>query len=1041
MFMSRLIRTLIFALSICFSVSAADHPPIDFGRQIRPLLSDRCYQCHGPDEQQRATELRLDDQDRSFAILDSGDTAIVPGHADASEIIRRMESTDPDYRMPPADSGKSISPNELETFKRWINSGASWGKHWAFQRPVRPTLPKVQDQTWVSNPIDRFVLRTLEARQWSAAPPADRRTLIRRATLAATGLPPTPEEVRLFLCDPSPFAYDQLVDRLLQSPRFGEHQARYWLDAARYGDTHGLHLDNERSIWRYRDWVIDAFNRNLPFDQFTIWQLAGDLLLNPTTEQLIATGFHRCNVTTSEGGAIAEEFAARYAIDRVETTAAVWMGLTAGCAVCHDHKYDPLSQREFYQLYAYFANQAEKAMDGNAQAPPPAMRAPTFLQQIKHARLVKAEAAAEQRLQQLRQRLSDDRTWEAQFAKSFQPTALAPTDYVLYHPLDNPETLSTGHVQGRLIAVPGKVAGAVAFDGASHLVHPRGPSFSRDNAFSCGAWAQIADDGELTVLACLDGSDDLRGVDLTIDDGKVCVRLLHRWPDNALRVQTTLPLRKEKWYHVFATYDGSGKASGIEIYIDGVSPDLEITHDSLTRSIKTQVPLRIGARPSGANFSGSLDEVMIFARQLGPREVKHLVGRNPLVEILAVAPERRSDERDRQLIDAYLATISEGQRANREYEAARKRRQRLEQNFPNTLILKERDAPREAHVLIRGQYDHPGEKVSPSVPAFLPPSRALEPSRLSFARWLVSDQHPLTARVVVNRIWQQYFGQGLVKTSEDFGSQGDWPSHPELLDYLATQLLAKQWDLKSLHREILTSATFRQSSIPSPRAIEEDPENRLLSHGPRFRLDAEVIRDLALSTSGLLAGEIGGPSVKPPQPAGLWQAVAYTTSNTARFAADNGDKRYRRGLYTFWKRTSPPPQMQILDAPSREVCTLRRPRTNTPGAALLLMNDDQFVEAARVLADRVWAEYDDDRDRVGGLYEICLARSPTQKEMSILLELLRANLQAFRESPRRAADLIAVGERKANHNNPIVLAAWTIVCSTVMNLDEAITQH
>ena len=1015
---------------------------INFNRDVKPILSDNCYRCHGPDEGERQTELRLDQHDSSLSLLESDTHAIVPGDVAASEIIKRITSDDEDTRMPPTDSGKRITPDQLATLKRWIESGAEWdAQHWSFVAPSRPALPPIANQDWIENEIDRFVLSKLEKNHWKAASRADKRTLVRRATLAVTGLPPTREAVHEFLADESPDAYEKLIDRLLQSPRYGEHQTRYWLDGARYGDTHGLHLDNERSIWRYRDWVIDAFNSNMPFDQFTIEQLAGDLLPDATTDQRIATGFHRCNVTTGEGGAIAEEFLARYAVERVETTSTVWMGLTTGCAACHDHKFDPISQREFYQLYAYFNNLTEKAMDGNAKLPPPSVKAPTDLQRLAKQKLISEWASLTMQVNQFRAKAKSDRGWEAGFAKQFANETPAPSDSKLHWTFESPTKSAKAH--GDFETIPGKHGNTYAFNGKSWLEHEEDfGNFESSDAFSFGAWVQFNNDGANTVLSRMNDSDNYRGYDLYIAGGKVFVHLIAQWEADAIRVNTQLPLRKEKWQHAFATYDGSGRAAGITIYVNGVEQELDYTHDKLKGSIATKEPFRVGKRKAAATFNGAIDELLVFDRCLDEDEVIALGDGNRLVGILATDVSGRTESQDSELIDEYLQSHAEASSVMDKHTALKKRISLLEQSFPSTLVMEERKEPRETFVLVRGEYDKKGEKVSPAVPASLPPSKAENQSRLTLAKWLVSGEHPLTARVTVNRIWQQYFGVGIVKTSEDFGSQGEWPSHPKLLDYLATQLEDGDWDLKNIHRQILLSSTFQQSSNLSPRAAKEDPENRLLSHGPRFRMDAEMIRDFAMSTSGLLVGDVGGPSVKPAQPIGLWNVVGYTSSNTANFKIDPLERRYRRGMYTFWKRTSPPPQMQILDAPSREVCTVRRPRTNTPGAALLLMNDVQFVEASRNLASRLLSEHDDRTARVRAAYEICLSRLPDAKEAKVITALFDSSLKSFRDDPNLVTEFLSHGESAvASDVDQAELAAWTIVCNAILNLDETLNQH
>ena len=1033
------------AALICSSFATCVHAaePISYNRDVRPILSDNCYRCHGPDEGERQTELRLDVELSAHSDLDSGGPAVAPGDISNSELFARITTSDDDLRMPPADSGKQLNDEQIATIRRWIEEGAEWEQHWSFVTPERPSLPKVDSAEWTNVAIDYFVLKKLEEDDWKPSPEANKNTLIRRATLAATGLPPSPAEVTAFENDNSADAYERLVDRLLQSPSFGEHQARYWLDLARYGDTHGLHLDNERSIWRYRDWVINALNENMPFDLFTIEQLAGDLLPNPTTDQLVATGFHRCNVTTSEGGAIAEEFLARYAVDRVETTSTVWMGLTAGCAACHDHKFDPISQKDFYQLYAYFNNLTEKAMDGNAKLPPPSVKAPTLVQSLRKQELQMELAVAEEKIESLRTALRANRDWEQEFAKTFDTLEPAPTNSILSVSFEEGSLPEHAKPIGKVASVPGKVDTASAFDGNSRIEIDDFGDFERDQPFSYGAWVQIKNDGANTILSRMDDDGGFKGYDLYTAQRKVFVHIINSWPANTLRVNTTLPLRKEKWHHVFATYDGSSKAAGVTIYVDGVKQDLELTHDSLTDSIRTSQPFRIGRRKNASGLNGSVDELMVFDRELSEEEISRLYGGDPIASILQTPLTERSETHDQQLVDAYLRSSSrENANAFDQLSGIRKRLDKLEQQIPSTLVMEEREKPRETFILVRGEYDKKGDKVQPKRPAVFAAPEETDQTRLTLAKWLVSDDHPLTARVTVNRIWQQYFGVGIVKSSEDFGSQGEWPSHPELLDYLATELIRNNWDLKWLHREILLSATFRQSSRLSSRAAKEDPENRMLSHGPRFRLDAEVIRDLAMATSGLLVNDIGGPSVKPYQPKGLWNAVGYTSSNTANFRKDNNDKLYRRGMYTFWKRTSPPPQMQILDAPSREVCTVRRPRTNTPAAALLLMNDVQFLEAARNMAERVLGEQDGIKERIEFAYRLCVSRSPNEKELTIVQRLVDNYSASFRQNPKAAHQLLSLGDSPISDQFEVPeLATWAMVCSTLFNLDETVNQH
>jgi hypothetical protein len=774
---------LVLALAAWPAGARAGETGVDFDRQIRPILSENCFRCHGPDDHQRKAKLRLDQKD---AALGHG-SVIVPGHADRSGLIDRLTSDDPARRMPPAKTGKRLTPGQAELLRRWIDEGAQWSRHWAWVKPSRPPLPAVRDARWPRNAIDRFILARLEKGGLRPSPEADRTTLLRRVTLDLTGLPPTPAEVDAFLADDAPDAYEKLVDRLLASPRFGERMALDWLDAARFADTHGYHIDSARDMTAWRDWVLRAFNANLPFDRFTVEQLAGDQLPGATVEQQVASGFQRNHMINFEGGAIPEEYHTAYLVDRVNTAGTVWLGLTVGCAQCHDHKYDPLTQKEYYQLFAFFHNVPENGLDGTKGNAVPLLRMPTAEQQ---RRLDRLDAAL----------------------KNLEPRA------------------------------------------------------AKDRAAAA--------------------------------------------------------------------------------------------------------------------------------------------------------------ERDR----------------------LRQERAALEKQERTTMVMQEMPKPRDTFVLVRGQYDRHGDKVSAALPAFLPPLPAGAPAnRLGLARWLVDPEQPLTARVTVNRYWQLLFGTGLVKTAEDFGSQGEFPSHPELLDYLATELVRTGWDVKYTLRLLVTSAAYRQSSKVTPELAARDPDNRLLARMARVRLPAELIRDQALAVSGLLNGEVGGASVFPYQPKGIWEELM-AREDGANFTAQvyvqsHGKDLYRRGMYTFWKRTAPPPSLTALDAPDREVCTVRRPRTNTPLQALVLLNDPTYVEAARKLAERLLAEADAPDERVALAFRLATARRPTAAETAVLRKVYETQLAVYREDARAARKLLSVGESPRNERlDPAELAAWTMVASAVLNLDETVTR-
>jgi mono/diheme cytochrome c family protein len=1031
---------------------AASPVRVQFNRDVRPILSNYCFQCHGPDQKQRKARLRLD----SFqgAVKDSA--VIVPHKSADSTLVERITEADPARRMPPKKFGKTLSPQQIATLKAWIDQGAEYQGHWAFIPPHRPELPKVTDALWARTAIDRFILARLEKEGLKPSPEADRRTLIRRVTFDLTGLPPTLAEVEAFVADPSPDAYEKVVDRLLASPHYGEHRARYWLDAVRYGDTHGLHLDNYREMWPYREWVIGAFNHNMPFDRFATEQLAGDLLPDATVAQRVASGYNRNHVTTSEGGSIAEEVYVRNVVDRVQTTGTVFLGLTIGCAVCHDHKFDPVTQKEFYQMFAFFNSMDGPPLDGNRKDPAPVIRVPTPEQQHRMADLQARIDAANRKLAERSRSVGPDfEDWlhkaEANVGKQAEVTA----GLVAHYPLDEKSGPTTanlvkarpvGRVNGDPAWRPGKFGNAFEFDGKRHIDLGKVGAFERDRPFSYGAWINWAGGNQgMAPLSRMNDREAYRGYDIYLAGGQVMAHIIHHWPDNALKVTASGRIQPNRWTHVFVTYDGSSKASGIKIYLDGKSQTLSVNADSLKGTIQPSTGLRLGKRNPSSGFRGLVDEVRLYDRLLTADEVASLAGADPLAPILATPGPKRTKQQVEMLRSRYLESHDPEYRKLRE-EIARSQGQfkGLEGGEPTTLVMRETPTPKDAFVLIRGQYDKHGDKVTRGTPAFLPPLPKDAPlNRLGLARWLTEPNHPLTARVYVNRLWQQLFGVGIVKTAEDFGAQGEWPSHPELLDWLATRFVADGWDIKKALRRIVLSSTYRQSSRITPELVARDPENRLLARGPRFRLDAEMIRDQAMALSGLLVRKIGGPSVKPPQPRGLWEAVGYTSSNTARFKADTGLKLYRRSVYTFWKRTSPPPQMTTFDAPSRESCTVRRERTNTPLQALILMNERQFVECARDLAERIIKEGGPTiESRVAFAFRLATARPPSKEDAQDLTAAYRDFLARFKAEPESAKKLIAVGDTPPDPTlDPPELAAWTLVANVVLNLDEVLNKE
>jgi hypothetical protein len=965
----------------------------------------------------------------------------VPGHPEQSELFLRISHEDDTQRMPPKKSGRKLTPNQIEILRRWIQQGARWQPHWAFIPSVRPAVPAVKNAAWVRGSIDAFVLARLEQEGLTPSPEADRVTLLRRLTLDLTGLPPTPAEVDAFLADRAPDAYEKVVERLLHSPRRGERLAVRWLNAARYADTSGYQSDGERIMWRWRDWVIDAFNRNLPFDQFTVEQLAGDLLPGATLEQKIATGFNRNHRGNGEGGIIPEEYAVEYVVDRVETTATVWLGLTMGCARCHDHKFDPLKQREFYQVFAYFNNVPEQGRAIKIGNSPPYIEAPTPRQQEELRLLEGRLAAAETEVAQLDPALRKaQRKWEKK-APKLPDDWLPPGGLAARLSLDGTRG-KTHFVDGEPDYGTGPVGQAAVFDGRRYLDAGDLGGFGFFDHFSLGAWVRPEGPQGGTILSRMLDVEQGEGYCLKLVHGKLQVHFTKRWLDDALRVESEQTLEPGRWRHVQLTYDGSRRAEGVRLYLDGKPLPTRVLLDELNQTFQTKQPFRIGAGdgPRG-RFQGSIARVCIHNVCLSPEQVQVLAVPQTLGAILALPAAKRDPAQSAKLAAYYLDNHAPEKirQAHRSRDELRHQRRQLVEAIPTTMVMEEMPRPRDTHVLIRGEYDKRGEKVSPGVPAVLgampTPSRN---DRLTLARWLVDPGHPLTARVAVNRTWQMFFGAGLVKTVDDFGTQGDFPSHPELLDWLATELVRTGWDLRSLERTIVLSATYRQASRVRPELLQRDPDNRLLARGARFRLPAEMIRDQALAASGLLVEQLGGPSVKPYQPAGLEKELGADP-----YVQDHGRSLYRRSLYTFWKRTVAPPAMVTFDAPGRETCMVRETRTNTPLQALTLLNEVAHVEAARVLAQRVLREAGPTaEERLTLAFRLVLARAPRPGELAVLRAGLEQHLADFRKDPQAAGRVVRAGEAPLDAGRDAAeLAAYLAVAQLILNLDEAITRE
>ena len=1033
--------------------------PLDYNRDIRPILSDKCFKCHGPDAAAREAKLRLDVRAEALAERRSGAIPIVPRKPELSEVVQRIESRFADERMPPADSNVTLAAAEITTLRRWIAEGAEYRPHWSFSRPEQTALPGIENPKFkIENPIDRFIFARLEKENLTLSPEADKPTLLRRVALDLTGLPPSPAALDEFLADVRPDAYERAVDRLLASPRYGERMATDWLDAARYADSNGFFRDNTRQIWPWRDWVIGAFNRNLPFDQFTVEQLAGDLLPDATAEQKIATGFNRNHMVTGETGIIDEEYRVEYVADRLETTASVWLGLTVGCARCHDHKFDPISQRDYYQLFAFFNSGVEKGLV-SPDDPPPVMDVTTPAQRAELEALREERTAAERAFAQLTGPLKPA---IAEWARGAGEELTVPREQLVAHvdfetgsvpraPAD--PRLPRASEKGGVYYEAGLVGQAARFDGMQHVELPPEIPLDADKPWTIGLWVKPS--ASLAgVISKIEPAGDRRGFELIWAKGQLQINLVDRWVVSAIEVVTKDPIKGADWHQLIVSYDGSGQAAGLRVFADGLEIGVSVVRDSLRGPITNREPVRIGRRDSGLGFYGQLDEVRLLAAVVTPAIAREWFWSERLRGILALAAEQRDARQAKLVLDCYVER--HGDPATRAASVLAEHARSVDEAFrarlPKTLVMQEVAVPPMTRLLKRGQYDAPGEVVTADVPSFLPPLGANAPrNRLGLARWLTSPGHPLTARVEVNRRWLQCFGEGLVATPSDFGSQGEMPSHPDLLDWLAVRFVEGGWDVKQLLRLIVTSATYRQSSVGTPALLQRDPENRLLARGPRFRLPAEMIRDQALAVSGLLVEKIGGPPVKPFQPPGLWEAVSY--NGELSYQPDRDEGRWRRTVYSFWKRTSPPPGVQLLDGPTRETCVVRRPRTNTPLQALLLLNDETYVEAARALAASVLGRPGEpgsgiapvsahDVGRASEIFRRATARLPDAKESTALAGLFVRQRARFAADPAAAKKLVDVGASSRGHELAAVeLAAWTVVAQTVLNLDEVVTRR
>jgi hypothetical protein len=1062
-------------LSVATACGGAE--PLRFNRDIRPILSETCFSCHGADSAARKSELRLDLRDAALKGGKSDLPALVPGDLKTSELVRRITTADEEDVMPPRKAARQLAPAEIDTLKRWVAAGGEYEAHWAFIKPVKATV-----SNGTSHPIDAFISQRLQQAGLKPSAEADKRTLIRRVSLDLTGLPPTPEEVAGFVADPRPDAYEKLVDRLLASPRYGEHLAVWWLDLARYADTSGFQGDPLRTMWRWRDYVIDSFNANKPFDQFTVEQIAGDLLPNATMEQRLATGFNRNHRFNTEFGSLEDEWMVENVIDRVEATSATWLGLTMGCARCHDHKFDPVSQRDFYKFFAFFNHMPERGVFwdvfGDQQlAFEPNMRAPLPADQPRLAALSEILAKAAETLRALDAGLAPEQAeWErAHPGRKVADFAEEPGNLVVHLPLAGSFAATFGvrsEISNRLETMTNTLAGGGFSVVTNEIAQTNLTEFEKVLSVVPGTGSRFVDDGQGPALEIGNRGPSLAvsnllerprvtlamrvrpdstngillgqsgqqplfplGLSLSLTNGHVRFELDHRSFDfDATMVPVVLTSEQAvtpgHWLHLAVVLDGNRMNRGPTLFLDGEAMEAEARFQSMRGlpEFGNDAPLRVGGDGNGPGLKGAVADLRIYDRALDDDEVRRLA-RWAEAGSLALDPELRTAGEAAEARAFYRDFVSPTHAAAAaELGAAERRRSDFERTLPLVMVMKEKPGLPTARMLSRGQYDQPGDTVVADVPAVFGGLTAGAPTnRLGLARWIVSPENPLTARVLVNRLWERFFGVGLVRTPENLGVQAEAPSHPELLDWLAVEMVAGHWDLKAIQKTILLSATYRQSSVYSEASRRLDPENRLLSHGARFRLGAEAIRDDALAVSGLLVERVGGPSVTP-----------YLPGEKRGFSED----LYRRSVYSFWQRTRFNPSLASFDATARESCTVKRPRTNTPLQALALMNEVTYLEAARKLAERMMAVGGSPADRITRGFELVLDRPPTLRETKTLEKLLAGQLERFRGETGAAAALLRQGASPIDASLPASeLAAYSLVASALLNTDEFVTRE
>lgn len=1035
---------------------------IDFNRDIKPILSDKCYLCHGPDENKIAAGLQLHLPELAYAELPEspGKYAIKPGNLNKSELFHRIISEDPNYLMPNPESHLTLTNYEKAVLIKWIEDGAQYKDHWAFVKPETYSPPETTFESHINNPIDNFILSKLEEKALKPASAADKETLLRRVSFDLTGLPPTVDAINAFLADTTSTAFEKQVDKLLDSPHYGEHMALHWMDLSRFADTHGYSVDRYRDMSPWRDWVIDAFNRNMAYDEFVTWQLAGDLLENPTREMKLATAFNRIHPQNMEGGIVNEEFLVEYAVDRVSTVSSAFMGLTVACARCHDHKFDPISQKNFYELTSYFNNINEIGqISFNNAMPVPTLLLTTKEEDQMMTYMNRLMKDSEEKIKTIRKtvEVSDFETWVQQ-GRYKQILKTPPGNNMVAHfNLDDKRlrnrispfqkgTMKRESTEGqKMELVQGKYKKGVRFNGDTWLDLKRTAVFGRSDAFSISFWANIPSDIEngnifhKGIGAILYG---WRGYHLKIVNNKLELMMAHTAPDNAIIKVSESNFPRDQWIHMSVTYDGSSRASGYTLYINGKNVETKVKTDNLYKDILfrngSEPGLQFGARLRGKGIKGAVvDDIKVYNRVLSDLEILKLSESETHKTLLSKVPAELTETEKRQLKQYYLQVVSK--KANTELKrlaSLRKAYAESVESIKEVMVMKETPEPEQAYLLERGVYDAKGEKVFPNTPEkVLPMPQDYETNRLGFSKWLFHEDHPLTARVAVNRTWQQFFGRGLVKTSEDFGNQGEMPSHPKLLDWLALEFRNSGWDMKALQKMIVLSNTYQQSSAASDDTLEKDSENKFLSRGPSKRLSGEMLRDNALLASGLLTKNIGGESVKPYQPEGLWKV------NGISYQEDQGEKRYRRSLYTIWKRSVPHPTLATFDAPDRSACTIRRQETNTPLQALVILNDPTYIEAARVFGKSMLS-FEDHKEAISDTFRKLTGRTITPDELKLLLELRDETYKDFKENLSKTKGWLNTGAfRVALNDDKAMVAANAVVASTIMNSDATITKR